>query len=294
MVLSWISQRPSPRKNIPHILHFMWLDKKDPKNSQYPDKYSTFIESWKKYNPKWQVVFWYNKDAERLWRLAIFSRFKEQYSKMKHIEKCDFTRYAIMHAIGGVYVDLNTICYRNIDSLVASREIILAAEPPEHYEESWPGHTLITNSFLASRAHHPFWLALMDNITENYWNKTDVAVFVLTNTGPARLGKFALEYFDSGSDAFVDTCLVQPMRSVDGKYSETSKLCLSHSDQKDKKPYCAKMWEYTAGWGDVEKYEAVTLENDRVQQETNDYSFLAWIMLILVLVYLVSNFAPKV
>lgn len=247
----------------PITIHFMWYDMHDPNCTTYSIKYKKYIDSWKKYNPNCIYKFWYNREIENLWTLAP-EKYINQYNKMRHIEKCDFTRYWILYLFGGVYVDLNTMCYKDIRPLVfdknnTPRKLGLAFEPSEHFSMSGYG-SLITNSFLVSQPHNPFWIQFMDYICENYWPSNDTIEFVLINTGPAALARFTLKYYnDQLDDIMIDTCLVQKFINKSRGNNVSTRGC------EDIEPYISKHWKDTAGWG--------------VQHKNKKYIF--WIMLIL-------------
>ena len=65
----------------------------------------------------------------------------------------DALRPALMHAFGGLYLDLDVLCYYAVDSSLAGLELAL---------QSAEAHgTTLNNGILASAAEHPLWLDLM-------------------------------------------------------------------------------------------------------------------------------------
>jgi len=266
---------------IPKVIHFMWFSPDDDNVSSYPkERYSKFVESWKTHHPDFEFKFWYNRDILNLWTDPFLRPFKDLYEKMLLIEKCDFTRYAIMYLFGGVYVDLNTMCHRNIGELIHNRELVLSPEPQEH-NVLW-NNELVTNSFLASAPGQSFWIEFMRHISRNYWNWTEgnsKKHLVLINTGPAALGRFATQYFGKQSSVFVDVCQVQPLYRK-GNASLTSEQCKGpHIPQ----PYCAKHWQFSAGWGNGW---------NSLQQQKRAYIW-ALVILLLLVVLLIAVFSSK-
>jgi len=215
----------------------MWLTSSG-KDEAPPEKYALFIDSWIKNNPDFEIIFWNNSKVKKLWKNPLFSKYVNTFDKMMLIEKCDMSRYALLYLYGGVYLDLNTTCYKNISPLIYNQKLMLSKEPKEHIERE--GRFLVTNSFLASCPMNDFWLKFMNYIVKNY-KHTGAKETVLENTGPAILGDFSIK----NNVPLIDECIVQPYRMNEGNtQSKISKECFRTDG-----PYLAKRWEYTAGWG---------------------------------------------
>lgn len=237
-----------PSKGIPTVIHFMWYDKYNPNSNTYPGRYQKYVESWKKNHPNYTFRFWHNTEIKELWKLPVAQPFLDTYKKMLHIEKCDYTRYVIMHLYGGVYVDLNTKCYRSITPLLQNKEIAFIEEPSEHAER-YGFDYLVTNSFLASVPNHPFWLDFMRYIQYHYWPSNSVG-FVVMNSGPLALGRFIKRHYPNVS--FIDTCIAQPFINVERGDNVVTKECIStFQDPNFPGPVIAKYWRDSAQWGQV-------------------------------------------
>ena len=65
----------------------------------------------------------------------------------------DALRPAILHAVGGLYLDNDVDCLSSVDTSLAGASLVLQAE-------TFAG-TMLTNAMLASRPAHPFWLELL-------------------------------------------------------------------------------------------------------------------------------------
>jgi len=227
---------------VPKLIHFMWYSKSG-KNEKYPDRYDKYMISWRKYNPEFTIKIWNNTDIDDFWKLPDVENYREFYSKLKHIEKCDFTRYLIMYIYGGIYIDLNTMCYKNITPLL-DRELGLSFEPIEH-NILHGFEYLITNSFLISSKGNIFWINLCEFIMKNYWKTNHPTNFIMINTGPCILGKFVISnYSDKLNDIMIPNCLTQLFVNEDKGNNVKTKTC-SSNDQ----VYFSKHWKDTAGWG---------------------------------------------
>lgn len=183
---------------IPKIIHTMWIDKHDYDNSRAPKKYRAYPAydmSWQVNHPKsrgWEFTFWNRRRIEKLWEQPELSKWRYLYYQISQIiMKCDLSRYAVLYFYGGIYHDLDYICYQPFDSLIANRDILLCREPVETtegllYREQAP----VGNCILGSAARHPFWVFLLDEICAGYSESKDV----LNNTGPDMLTKCVNKY----------------------------------------------------------------------------------------------------
>jgi len=95
-------------ESIPKLLHFIWL------GSKLPAQYQRMIESWKLHHPSWEIMLWDDVKVSsfNLVNADIFRR-APNYGM-----KSDILRYEILHCYGGVYVDIDYACFRNIDDIV--------------------------------------------------------------------------------------------------------------------------------------------------------------------------------
>lgn len=159
---------------IPKIIHSMWYDKIDFDNETPPSKhkvYPIYEMSWRQHHPDYQFHFWNRKKIEELWRRPELAKWKPRFDSLARlIEKCDYSRYAILYIYGGIYHDLDYLCFKNFDDLL-NKPLLLSREPIEHIgmrnlliRDQVP----IGNCILGSAPNHPFWIELLDYIDKNY------------------------------------------------------------------------------------------------------------------------------
>lgn len=166
------------------------------------------------------------------------SKWKEFFYKLRHIEKCDFSRYAILYLYGGLYCDLDMICLRPIEPLLRKRELGLVFEPVEHQEQMDQGRRRIANGFLFSTPRHWIWPALMDFIVQGYVKGGSV----LQNTSTMAIPKFAKKY-NLTLSSFIETCFIFPITN-----RQTITRECSH-DVLETTAYCYTAWNDGTGWG---------------------------------------------
>lgn len=221
---------------IPKIIHQMWLDKVEDNNTQPIPKYraSRFCKSFIKWNPTYTYTFWNMAKVRELfethaslqrWRSFFLCRLK------KHLQKCDFSRYAIMYVYGGLYVDCDFTCYKSLDTLLDNRELILTYDRCDVRT----GATMLTvnrhcifNGVFASVPGHPFWSGLMDYIMNHFQQSMQEHKSTLYVTGPCALGDFACSkswHADCRPDWYVPTEWLLPHSAVEFFAKNKPKTC---------------------------------------------------------------------
>ena len=175
---------------IPHIIHSMWIDKVEYDNTSCPLKkgvYTAYELSWRTHHPSWDFRFWNRRKIEELWEHPQLRRWKPLYYKIgKIIMKCDLSRYAILYVYGGIYHDLDYICFSSFGDLIKDRDILMGYEPKENNDK------YIGNCILGSAPGHPFWLFLLNKIGNEY--NTNYQKGVHQTTGPGMLFMAVMEY----------------------------------------------------------------------------------------------------
>ena len=100
----------------------MWLDK-NPEICKIPEKYIPYVDTWRRTNKDWKIKIWYTKDIIELLENHFSKREKDFFHNIEKIQsKCDFARFLVVYAHGGLYVDLDFICRKNITPLIEKKE----------------------------------------------------------------------------------------------------------------------------------------------------------------------------
>lgn len=164
--LSHDSEPPAaagPRDGIPRIIHQSWKSR-----DRIPSRFAPWMRSWIKLHPGWTYVFWTDVD-----NLAIFERRYPQFLSVARavskISLADMARYALLHSVGGLYVDVDFECTRPLDTLHNTHKLFLGSEPLAHAVLLEKSTTpALCNAIMASTPGHPFWLSVLDNIKEKF------------------------------------------------------------------------------------------------------------------------------
>lgn len=95
---------------IPKIVHYCWFG-----GNPLNEEAKTYIESWKKYLPGWQIKEW-NEDN---FDIHVNPYVEEAYQLKKWAFVSDYARLAILEKEGGIYLDTDVELIRPIDDLLA-------------------------------------------------------------------------------------------------------------------------------------------------------------------------------
>lgn len=94
---------------IPKILHYVWVGK-----NPLPDSVLTYIASWKKYCPDYQIMEW-NEDN---FDIASNRYAYEAYIAKKWAFVSDFIRLSVLYKYGGIYLDSDVELIKNLDTFL--------------------------------------------------------------------------------------------------------------------------------------------------------------------------------
>jgi len=97
---------------IPKIIHQTW------KNNVIPDNWKDAVNSCKEVNNDFKYILWTDQMMEEFVQ-KYYPEFLHTYKSYKHnIQRCDAFRYLVLYKYGGVYLDMDTICKKNLSELL--------------------------------------------------------------------------------------------------------------------------------------------------------------------------------
>jgi mannosyltransferase OCH1-like enzyme len=126
---------------IPKIIHQTW------KTEEIPDEWKDAVYSCKVKNPDYKYILWTDKLMEEFVKYKFPDFYKTYMGYPHNIQRCDTFRYLVLYIYGGIYLDLDIVCKKNLDPLL-SYEIVLS--------RSYNINSSFTNSFIAVTPYHPF------------------------------------------------------------------------------------------------------------------------------------------
>jgi len=107
--------------SIPKIMHFIWLG-----TNKLPDIYLEYIKSWISNHNDWTFCFWNDDNIPCLINQKIYN--ETDVPAMK----ADILRYELLYIFGGVYIDCDFLCLKNIDDIISSYDGFSGYESNEY------------------------------------------------------------------------------------------------------------------------------------------------------------------
>ena len=132
-----------------------------------------------KNHPDWKYMLWTDVANTTLLR-NYYPWFLDTYNSYPHhIQRADAIRPFILYHYGGLYVDMDTICLRNFDSVFKERGVYIVES----------GHFGCSNSMMGSSKNHVFWRKMMDLLLLNSKRKFYQVhyLYIMQSTGPVLL-----------------------------------------------------------------------------------------------------------
>lgn len=131
---------------IPKKFHRIWLGGKP-----MPDEFIRFRETWIEKHPDWEMKLWTEEN------MIPLQNQREYDNATKLAQKADIARIEIIHKFGGIYIDCDFECLKNIEPLLKGVEAFTV------YEE--PG--IINLAIIGCVPGHPVYKLLIDNLPKS-------------------------------------------------------------------------------------------------------------------------------
>jgi inositol phosphorylceramide mannosyltransferase catalytic subunit len=120
---------------IPRIFHRIWLG-----NRPMPAEFVAYGRSFEKLHPNWRFVLWTDDNLPAMKNRWIFDKSSSWAAK------ANVLRYEVLFEHGGVYIDTDFECKRNLEPLLADVECFVARQ----------GDGVINNAIIGAVPGHPF------------------------------------------------------------------------------------------------------------------------------------------
>lgn len=117
----WAEASALSAQEFPRIIH---QQHKTRNQSAWPPEWRALSSMWKARHPDWQWRFWTDEEEEVLFR----DHLPEFYDLYKWIPQCrememaqaDMSTYAILYVHGGIYADLDSAPFTNLEPIIAA------------------------------------------------------------------------------------------------------------------------------------------------------------------------------
>jgi len=192
---------------ITKILHQTW------KRSLLPPRLQKMSETWKQLHPDWEYYMW-NDEMNRNFIKDHFPFFLSKYDEYRTtIQRVDAVRYFILYKCGGVFIDLDFECFKDITPLMVDSDCVFGKEPTQHcliHQKEM----VISNAFMAASPGHPFFKAIIDELMADqsvYEEMPNPNDRVLETTGPFMLTRIYNNYKNKGDITLLDSGVLTPL-----------------------------------------------------------------------------------
>ena len=156
---------------IPKIIHQTW------KTKTVPEKWKESVDSCKQLHADFQHIIWTDKDMEKFVKEEYPDFYKTYKSYTYHIQRCDAFRYLVLYKYGGIYLDMDIMCNKKLNTLL-NYDLVIAP--------SISVNGIYTNSFFMSIPRHPFLKYCIEQLVEykNAYQYFGKHLHVMNSTGP--------------------------------------------------------------------------------------------------------------
>jgi mannosyltransferase OCH1-like enzyme len=104
---------------IPKIIHIIWWQG----INKIPSKFKNNINSWREKNPKYKMIIWDETTIMKFINKSYDNAFIKINLYNKMIQKIDYAKYLIIYKYGGCYVDIDMLCYDELDNYLIQDKI---------------------------------------------------------------------------------------------------------------------------------------------------------------------------
>ena len=242
-----ISKNDSNRNNIPKIIHFIWI------GNNIPEKYLEYIETWIRYHTDYYFCFWNNNNIPKLVNQELFDNATD------YAMKVDILRYEIIYFLGGIYIDCDFLCIKNIDDLINNLDNFCSRESKE----------FITNAIFGFVRENDFLYNVIENLNYNFFTYKNVInnnLYIPKITGP--------EYFTELCNIFQKNNGLNELNKLNGLNVFDTEIFYSYTFQNKfhnnnviikKENYGIHMWGNS--WN-IENIK-VNENNDKINNDIN-------------------------
>ncbi len=114
-----------------------------------PDDFINYGDSWKKFHPNWEFITWTDQNM-----IPLLNQVEYDNATTPAL-KSDIARIEILYRFGGIYLDCDFECFKNIEPLLENVNEFAA----------WQDDYLIATGLMGCTPGHPDFQALMYYMT---------------------------------------------------------------------------------------------------------------------------------
>lgn len=136
--------------SFPRIIFQTWKSK-----TIIPENMKKWSSTWKKFHPNYKYILWDDEDNRNFIK-KFYPWFLPKYDSYDvMIKRADAIRYFFLYHYGGIYVDMDFECLKNLDELLKKNKesnVVLGKMSEKDHPNNIP------NAIMISKPRHEFWL----------------------------------------------------------------------------------------------------------------------------------------
>lgn len=223
---------------IPKIIHQIWIQGFD----SIPPELKIYHSNCQKINNNFEYEFWDEERIKQLLNKHFDPSYLELYNKYQiFAQKADFARYAILKKYGGIYLDMDMICHKNMTDFLPhgfffTSDIFRKIPFAKYFFNDLTKKYL--NGIIGCRPDHP----VFDYIFTNMFQRQHMLNNVVKSTGTRLFYDSITQYvtdYPNNDMTLIDDKLLHPCKIYDDKSCATKcKDCyVAHTNHSSWSPY---------------------------------------------------------
>lgn len=171
---------------VPKIIHQTW------KNEQIPAHLKLMQETVIQHHSDYEYKFWTDADIEIFLKEFYPNTFQFYQNNFPYIiQKIDFVRLLLLYHFGGIYIDLDSVCIKNVDDILNYPCTFVSTKPNDLFSKNkYP--IVLNNALIASEKCNSFIREVLINIIDyvhpedysDYSSQPIPYTIVLKTSGP--------------------------------------------------------------------------------------------------------------
>ena len=192
---------------IPKLIHQIWIQG----YNNIPSQLKMYQSGCENINDDFKFVIWDDDKIKDFLKKYFEKEYLELYNKYNiYAQKADFARYAILYIYGGIYLDMDMLCRKNLSPFL--KHNFFCAK--NNYPFFWKRYL---NGIVGTIPKHPVFLFVFKNIFLRQNRANDVTY----STGTGLFFDSVNEYMkttDEPNITFIDTKYLHPCHTFDSEF----------------------------------------------------------------------------
>ena len=201
-----LNNKISFKKKIPKKIHQIWIGPQ-----KIPKRYLNWGKSWLINNPEWEYKLWTNREINQL-----SMRNRTLYDSTNNIGfKSDIARYEILYKYGGIYIDTDFECLREIPNNLRYFDFVACL--------GFDYTPTILNGFLMSSKSSFIIKKIISELKLPNIDKEPMSI--INSSGPKKLTNIYFKYHDNTSIILPSNyCYPYPSFLINSSISKQSEV----------------------------------------------------------------------